>query len=255
MPDSRAHRGPHPEDARLFAAAAWPVLREAMADLCWLLSREYATRSAVKLVGDRYQLAARQRTAVERCACSDAALARRGAHRVGPESLQGRELWADGYNLLTTIEAAMAGGVILAGRDGAFRDMASMHGSFRKVCETRPALELLGRIGVAFGASVWVWYLDRPVSNSGRLKTLMQELAAAHGWPWRVELVPNPDPILANADQIVVSADSVILDACQSWFNLGREAVTVHIPTAHVIDLSDPSAVAPLAHEAGEGRG
>jgi len=35
--------------------------------------------------------------------------------------------------------------VILAARDGAYRDMASMHGSYRKVAETLPALELLGR--------------------------------------------------------------------------------------------------------------
>ena len=38
--------------------------------------------------------------------------------------------------MLTTIEAALAGGVILAARDGAYRDMASMHGSYRKVAET-----------------------------------------------------------------------------------------------------------------------
>ncbi len=232
MPDTRAHRGPHPEDARLFAPAAWPVLREATADLSWLLSRDYASPSAVKLVGDRYQLAARQRTGVERCACSDGALSRREAHRVGPAQLLGREFWVDGYNLLTTIEVAIAGGVVLAARDGAFRDMASMHGSFRRVSETRPALELLGRLGAAYGASAWAWYLDRPVSNSGRLKALMDDLAAEHGWPWRVELVPNPDAVLSDTDQVVVSADSVILDRCQSWFNLAREVVSLHVATA-----------------------
>ena len=45
---------------------------------------------------------------------------------------------------MTTIEAALSGGVILAARDGAYRDMASMHGTYRKVAETLPALELLG---------------------------------------------------------------------------------------------------------------
>ena len=29
MPDRREHRGPHPEDRRLFAPAVWPVLRAA----------------------------------------------------------------------------------------------------------------------------------------------------------------------------------------------------------------------------------
>ena len=27
MPDQRKHRGPHPEDARLFAAELWPTFR------------------------------------------------------------------------------------------------------------------------------------------------------------------------------------------------------------------------------------
>ena len=64
MPDTRTHRGPHPEDAKLFAPAAWPALREATAELCWLLSRHYAAPSALKLVGDRHQLSARQRAAL-----------------------------------------------------------------------------------------------------------------------------------------------------------------------------------------------
>ena len=80
---------------------------------------------------------ARQRTAVGRCCCSDAEAARRRSCQVGGERLCGAALWLDGYNVLTTIEAALAGGVILAARDGAYRDMASMHGSYRKVAETR----------------------------------------------------------------------------------------------------------------------
>ena len=37
MPDKRHHRGPHPADAELFAPAAVPRLRDAVADLSWLL--------------------------------------------------------------------------------------------------------------------------------------------------------------------------------------------------------------------------
>ena len=89
-----------------------------------------------------------------RCACSDAGRRRGGARsQVDAEQLRGRPLWLDGYNVLTTIEAALAGGVILAARDGAYRDMASMHGSYRKVAETLPGLGTdrphAGRLGVA----------------------------------------------------------------------------------------------------------
>ncbi len=237
MPDRRKHRGPHPEDARLFAEPLWPVLRQAVSDLCWLLERGYADRSALKLVGDRYGLVARQRTAVARSACSDADVSRRTDRQVGPELLAGQSLWIDGYNVLTTIEAAMADGVVLPGRDGTYRDMASMHGSYRKVQQTQPALELLGRVLNDLRVSQCVWYLDSPVSNSGRLKGIMQQTAATANWPWQIELVGDPDVVLSETDQIIATADSAILDRCQVWFNLARETVHHHLPQSRVIEI------------------
>jgi hypothetical protein len=224
MPDRRAHRGPHPEDARLFATGELPRLQAATVDFCWLLDRGYAHDSSLKLVGDRYSLVARQRIAVSRCCCSEAEAVRRREHEVGRERLRGAALWIDGYNVLTSIEAALAGGVILAARDGTFRDLASMHGSYRKVAETRPALELIGRTLAEEQVSSCRWLLDRPVSNSGRLKTIINELADVHRWPWQVDLVPNPDTLLVNplsttdrapaSDVIVATADSAILNSC-----------------------------------------
>ena len=239
MGDSRAHRGPHPEDGRLFAPSARPRLCQATADLCWLLSRGYAGSSAVKLVGDHYNLTARQRTAVARCSCSDAALAGRRSRQVSADRLRDQPLWLDGYNVLTTVEAALAGGVMLLAHDGAYRDMASMHGSYRKVSETRPALVHIGRTASSLGVCRCLWYLDRPVSNSGRLKTIVQEVATEQGWSWDVELVADPDPLLAEAEGIVATADSVILDRCRSWFNLARRTIDHHVPEANVVALSE----------------
>ena len=96
--------------------------------------------------------------------------------------------------------AALGGGVLLLGRDGCCRDMASMHGSYRKVAETLPALELLGRTLAACDLRECRWLFDRPVSNSGRLKGIVEELAVARDWPWRVELVPDPDAILSDPE-------------------------------------------------------
>lgn len=241
MPDTRTHRGPHPEDEDSFSAAALPGLRNATDDLCWLLSRGYAPASAVKLVGDRYALVNRQRIAVSRAACSDEARGIRTAHQLASGELRGEELWIDGYNALTTVEAALSGGVILHARDGCFRDMASMHGSYRKVAETVPAIELIGKSLAQFGVARCRWFLDRPVSNSGRLKTSLAEVADKGGWNWEIELVQNPDNVLAETDYVVASADSVILDRCRRWFNLARFVVEP-LRDAWVVDLSGASA-------------
>ena len=113
MPDKRGHRGPHPEDHRLFAPDQWPALRTAVADLSLLLSRDYAMDSSLKLVGDHFQLDSRQRLAVMRASCSDQSLALRYAHAVPPEQLRGHVLHLDGYNVLTTIESALGHGIVI----------------------------------------------------------------------------------------------------------------------------------------------
>lgn len=131
--------------------------------------------------------------------------------------------------------------MLLLARDGCFRDLASMHGTYRKVAETIPALQLIGHYLQGIHVRGCLWYLDSPVSNSGRLKTIIVEVATQAGWDWQVELVQNPDPILAAADDFIATADSVILDQSRRWINLAREVIASNIPDANVVDLSGPS--------------
>ena len=236
MGDKRRHRGPHPEDRSDFAEAELSRLRAATADLSWLLSRRYAIRSATTLVGDRYSLTERQRIAVRRCTCSDKALSDRLARRIDVAPAPLDLLWIDGFNVITTVEAALAGGAILIGRDGCFRDMASMHGSFRAVDETRAALELIGETLVALHVGNTRWLLDQPVSNSGRLRQMMGILSDERGWNWEVKLVASPDAMLRQK-VAVASADSGVLDYCGAWLDLARMVISRHVPDPWIVDL------------------
>ena len=238
MPDKREHRGPHPADRELFAPETLLRLREALADFSLLLTKGYADKSALKLVGDRFSLTQRQRLAVMRCACSDQQLQSRRDRCVEISALAGRDIAIDGYNLLITIEAALSGGLIFRGRDGCFRDLASIHGTYRKVEETIPALELIGTFLHDLGVASALWLLDSPVSNSGRLKTLMTQIAQQHQWPWTIRLSLNPDAELKQTDQIVATTDSVILDTCGRWANLAAEVITRNLPNASTVTLA-----------------
>jgi hypothetical protein len=189
-------------------------------------------------VGNRYSLAARQRLAVARCACSEEKAAARRQRQVGTDQLRQSEVWVDGLNVLTGLEVALSGGVILIGRDDCCRDVAGIHRHYRKVEETIPALRLFGEWGANLGVSRCRWWLDKPVSNSGRLRSILLDVAGQAGWPWEAELVYSPDAILAKTDQIVVSSDSVVLDRCQRWINILRMIIAERIPQAHIVDLS-----------------
>ncbi len=238
MPDKRTHRGPHPADEKLFAAGAISNLQSAIVDFSLLLTRGYAEKGALKLVGDKFSLTQRQRLSIMRSACSDEQLASRNRRCIAAENLAGRAIAIDGYNVLITVEAAMSGGVIFKGRDGCFKDLASIHGTYRKVTETIPAVQLIGQFLREVGAGKALWLLDSPVSNSGRLKTLIGELARKNNWNWEIELLLSPDAELKKTDLIVASSDSVVLDGCRSWVNLATEIIKNKLPSAKVIDLS-----------------
>ncbi len=225
-------------DAKLFAADKIPGLRRAVADYSLLLTKGYAVKSALKLVGDRFALTERQRLAVMRCSCSDKQLAGRKNRQLQIGDIAGQAITIDGYNLLITIEAAMSGGLIFIGRDGCCRDMASIHGTYRKVTETIPAVELIGGFLRQIGISQALWLLDSPVSNSGRLKTLIGELARKNIWNWQIELVISPDARLIKSETIAVSSDAGVLDGCTKWSNLAEELIKSKINSAKIIDLS-----------------
>ena len=239
MPDTRTHRGPGPEDADRFAPEARPALRAAVADSSWLRGRGYPEAASLKIVGDRYALVDRQRMAVRRSTCSDAALASRRSRQVSANAMRGRPLSIDGFNAILTVEAALGGAVVLIGRDGAARDLGGVHGTYRRVEETRPALESIGAYLNRVGVGPCRWLLDAPVSNSGRLKGILIELAETRGWDWSVEVVTNPDPLLIASTETVATADAVILDGCGAWFNLACELIEDSIAGSFVVDLSD----------------
>jgi hypothetical protein len=238
MPDKRSHRGPHPQDTRLFAADTIENLRAALADFSMLLTKGYADKSALKLVGDKFSLTQRQRLAIMRSACSDQQLDLRKQRQVKVTDLADKPLVIDGYNVLITVEAAMSGAVVFRGRDGCCRDLASIHGTYRKVTETIPAIELIGEFLKDKSVSESLWLLDSPVSNSGRLKKLIGELAQKKGWKLDVELLPSPDAELIKTDNVVVSSDSVVLNRCKKWVNLARAIIEEKLPDTWLLDFS-----------------
>lgn len=203
----------------------------------WLLSQGYAPKSSLKLVGDRFALVSRQRTAVMRSACSDESARVRAVNRGDATQLGSNSIEIDTLNVLITIEAALSGGVVLAGRDGTYRDMASIHGSYRKVSQTAKAIELVGRFLGEHKVGPVLWRIDRPVSNSGRLKEQIQNHALVEKLNWEVRLDNDPDKVLGEEYDTVASADAVVLDRVKLWANLARWVVDQYVPDPWIVNM------------------
>lgn len=242
-PDRRQHRGAHPEDRQLFAPERLPAVRAAVADLSWLMERGYSSNAALKLTGDRCALDERQRTAVLRAACGDTAHNRRAASRLPLAAMTGQDVQIDGFNLLISVEAALGGGLILHCRDECLRDLASVHGTYKAVQETVPALTLIGEFLGQYKPRSVQWLLDSPVSNSGRLAQTLRDVGAERAWNWQAETVLDPDAVLKISPQLIISSDSLILDSAARWVNLAAALLPARVPQAWIVDLRENAAV------------
>ena len=194
----------------------------------------------MQIVGDRHSLRDRQRKALQRCAAAQQACDTRARNRLSRDDLEESTIVVDGYNVLLTLEAGLSGGLLLLARDGALRDLAAMSAHYRRVQSTLAAIEMLAEFFADTGCIQVIWYLDKPVSNSARLKRLIQEAVAESTPPWRVHLTDRTDRLLANSPHVVATADSAIIDSCGRWFNLARAVVESSIPDAWILDLRQP---------------
>ena len=69
-----------------------------------------------------------------------------------------------------------------------------------------------------------VFYLDAPVSNSGRLKTQIIETLQAFHYEIEVNVINDVDRVLEKLDNVITS-DAIILDKCKSWINLNADII------------------------------
>lgn len=237
MPNHQKHRGQHSDDVHLFNDKWMPILCQAVRDFSHLLTLGYPDHASLKLVGDRFRLNKRQRKAVMRSGCANQSVWERQKKECALSDLNGSAVVMDAYNVLITTESLLSDGIILDCRDGCFRDLASLHGTYRKVEETIPAIQLIGQALETLGVQQVRWYLDSPISNSGRLKGLILEEAQQQGWNWEAELVANPDKDLVISPEIVISSDSWVIDQSRRWFNLMAYLISLKKGILHIRQL------------------
>lgn len=233
----QTNRGKEPSDDKLFGSnAVHAKLKDAVDDLSHLMGRGYAQKSAVALIGNRYKLNVRQQKAVQGMAASPEQVLKRKAHSLSITDLENRELVIDGFNVLILLESLLSGAYLFKGADGFYRDLSSVHGSYKKVSQTPRAIELVGDFYEKAQIKHMHWYFDKPVSNSGKLKQLIEEVATEKRYNWQVSLTFQTDADIVNENKVSVSSDAWILDNSVQNFNL-LEYILEKQQATNVIDL------------------
>lgn len=227
-------RGYCAEDTVLFGEEACRILTRCADDIKYLLERGYPFRSALTFVCNHFLLQERQRNALLRVCASEEMLAQRRAKQLN-ELVEGCTVHVDAFNAVILMETALSGSMLLKGRDGCYRDLSGLAGTYAVIEKTDPAIERIIRRLQEHKAAEAVFWVDAPVSNSGRLKSHIAEKAEELGFPVDIRMVHNADTELKKQAN-VISGDSAVIAECCSWYNLYEELIA-DIPGAWVCEF------------------
>jgi hypothetical protein len=226
MSTKNVKRGFDPDDEKIFSNENIAKLKIVQEEIQWLLDRGYKMKQVIEFTGNHYLLSSRARTALQRTTSSTADYEKRILTMLPFECAKDGCLNIDGFNLIITLEVAMSRSPILLGKDGVYRDLAGLRGTYRLIDKTYDALNLIGKALKELNVPMVKFYLDSPVSNSGRAEKQNIGISEQWGIPVEVELVANVDTVLASKERIV-TGDSIILDECKSWLNLSRKLLRI----------------------------
>ena len=220
-----AKRGYVPEDERNFSAEAVEKMKTASRHISWLLDEGYDLKQATAFVGNHFLLSERQRLAIMRSVASRQQILERKRKQVSIEALTGKEVWIDGFNIIITLEVLLSDSLLFVCMDEAVRDLAALRGTYRLIPETAEAVMMLFDVLQEARVSKVNILLDEPVSNSGRLKTLIAETAEGnYAFDLNIQICRDVDRTLYQREYVITS-DSIILDHCVSWVNLTAECM------------------------------
>lgn len=220
-----AKRGYVPEDERYFSPEAIEIMRMASRHIRYLLDEGYDLKQTSTFVGNHFLLSERQRLAIVRSLASGKQLSGRKKKLVPMDQLAGQEVWIDGFNTIITLEVLLNRSVLFRCMDGTIRDLAALRGTYRLMPETDGAVQMLLESLKNAGVRKIKILLDQPVSNSGRLKTRIADIAEETGCSdLDIQILRDVDRTLYDKG-LVITSDSVILDHCRSWVNLTAECV------------------------------
>ena len=135
------------------------------------------------------------------------------------------------------MEVALSSPILLKCMDGTIRDLAGLRGTYRLIDKTQVAIKLICEKLEEYKVGTAMFYLDAPVSNSGKLKELILEVSKGFNFKVQVENINNVDSVLEKLDNVITS-DAIILDKCKSSLNLNKEIIESTMTNSWYVDFS-----------------
>jgi len=215
-------------------------LKYAVEDFFFLLNRGYNRSSSLDLVTARYRLSRLERLLLYRAVFSRTVSLDRRRKTLSSKKIINEKILVDGFNVLSTIQSALLGDVLVRGTDNIIRDMSAY---VRKIKVSNFLIMSLF-ISLFFISRFFpkyvIYVFDSQVSRSLLMLRILSCFSKKASFRVSGKLAKNADKyIVIHADEfIVASSDSVIVDRVNRVFDMGGEIAEI-ISIETIIDLSD----------------
>lgn len=227
-------RGFVPSDIKDFSPKSIETLKRASDDVLAIIDRGYPIKSVSTFVGNHYQLSERQRLAIARAVSPTKDINIR-LNKL-KSSCENGVVYIDGLNIIITLETMLSKTTLIKCMDGTIRDLCGLRGTYRLIDKTDTAINLIGKELSNLKISKAIFYLDSPVSNTGKLSQRIYELLSNFPFEVETQLVPNADVILENKENVITS-DAIILNKCISWINLAYKILDDFLKDTSIINF------------------
>lgn len=207
-------------DLTISASTLNKKFRSPVQDLRYLLNRHYTKESAVKFVGDHYQLDRRSRVLLHRCIYSLEEAEEHKKKALSIQGVRGRLLAIDGYNTLITVESVFKGKPVIICDDGFIRDISEVHRKYRISKWTVKALKNISCLLSEIKISEAKMFFDKQISRSGELAALARKIFDEVSFCGDAEAVERSDTQAVQWSGYVASSDAVIIDKAEGVFDL-----------------------------------
>ena len=196
-------------DEKSFKGDGLLKIKKASNDVKYLLNAGYKVKQATMFVANHYALTERERLVLARGVAADKDIDARKAKLSNLENLD--TVYIDGFNAIIPMESLLSGSVLFKCQDGAVRDLANLRGSYKIIDKTEGAIRLILSKLDDLKVKKAIINLDKPVSNSGRLKTMILKVSNDFNIDVEVNLLDAVDKSLYGKEN-VISGDCIVMD-------------------------------------------
>ncbi|MDY1591314.1 MAG: DUF434 domain-containing protein [Methanofastidiosum sp.] len=194
-------------------------------DLYLLLNRGYPKTYALRFVGDHYGLKNEERYLLSRTVFPKKYILETKRKKISLKEIKGKEIFVDGYNVIITTESVLMNKTFVS-MDGVLRDIRNVSKKHRITNETLESVALILNLLKKYRPVYTQFYLDKIMSESGRLSEIVRKGMKERGLNGDSETVSSADYVLKNKEGIVATNDSAIIVSAKKFIDLPSKVKT-----------------------------